>query len=111
MVTSSSVVLTHPTDGFAYQEGGGGGQDDNEPMVPRERGDVEHLTPKLNDENLTEEDDGDDGEESLAAAQVEGAAVGEERTGIEDVPKLQHHERREEDALFLGAEAIAFEIP
>ena len=82
--------------GLADDEDGGGGGGDEEPVLWGEGYDVEHGAAQLHNEDLPEEDEGGDEEEGATAAQVEGTATGEEGTGVEEVPELQHDEGGEE---------------
>lgn len=91
---------------FTYHQHHGGTGNDCQPVNEREAGYIEHLSTKLDYQNLTKEDQRGDKQELLALAQPPERTVAcQESFRIEEIPKLQHHEEGEEIAQFVAAAA------
>ena len=68
---------------------------------------MEHGTAEGDNQNLTDEDETCNREETAAAFEVEGTAVGHEGSGVEHVPELDEHEESEEEAQFKRRESLS----
>lgn len=68
--------------------------------------DVEELVGYLGDEQLTYDDDADDGPEALTHFQLEHALARFEAAGIEHIPEVCPDENREQESGFVGSHGI-----
>ena len=57
---------------------------------------MEELSSEVDNQHLSQKDDGCYHQEALAATQVQGGTACGKGTGIKHVPELQHHEDGEE---------------
>ena len=101
-----------------------GGAHDEQPVGCCERLHAEHAARHLHDEHLAQQDDRHDEHEAPTErlAQRTEAAQGRreveqqaaprlEVLGIEEIPKLYHHEEGEEDAQLVGADVHPLRLP
>ena len=90
MITDQPIDLANP-------ENQRRGADDDAPILPRQRNDVEHLAAEGDNQVLAHENHRGDKQETLALLQVgERRASFHEGFRVEHVPELHHHEETEE---------------
>ena len=72
--------------------------DNDDPVLETQAADIEELlqTGQLYHDHLSHKDDGHDGQQHLAALEVERAASRFKGTGTEEVEEMGHHEDGEE---------------
>ncbi len=84
------------------------GADDDAPILPGQRRDVEHLASERDDQVLADQDDRRHEQEAFALAQPgEGGGTLHEGLRVEHVPELQHHEEAEEPRQVVCGEAAS----
>ena len=88
---------------LTYPEDERGADDDDDPVDELESRHVEELLYPwhLDHRNLTNEDDGDDGEQSATPLEVERTAPRLKGARIEEVEEVRHHEDSEEERLLV----------
>lgn len=62
------------------------------PISEPKRDDIEELTAKSHNQNLSDKDNGGDQDESTTILEVEGRASGGKSAGVEHIPELQEDE-------------------
>ena len=87
---------------LAHPQYGRRGGDDDTPIGRFEGYDAEHRAAEGDDQVLPDEYEQGDEDETVAVCHVECRASGAEGAGVEEVPELQHHEEREEEAQLVG---------
>ena len=90
------ILLRKQSNYLSYPQHYGGHRNDDDPIDELQRDNIEHLTAKLDNQYLSQDDAQNDEAKALAVLEMECTATCLKGSGIEHVPKLYHDKDGEE---------------